>query len=310
MLRVESARVLGVDLGGTKMLAATVDLSTGAILRRLERPTPLESQDALLAALDALVADVLDEHVVGIGCGIPSTIDRRTGEAVASVNIPLAGVGLADRLARAFGVPAAVDNDGNAAALAEWRFGAGRGTRHMVMLTLGTGIGGGLVLDGRLYRGAIGSGAEVGHMVVQHEGPGCGGGCPGRGHLEALASGTAADGVARQLLGPAAEASDLVVAAAAGDSSATAALAAIGRVLGSGLVTLVNVFNPEAIVVGGGFAAAGELVLGPAREVLATEALSPAREFVRVVYAELGPDAGVVGAALLGIEALDDGAVA
>src|SRR5919197_3979871 len=302
-------RVIGVDLGGTKILAGIVDRD-GTVERRREVPTPLESQDELLRGLAGAVEEVLEEDVAAIGFGIPSTIDQRRGKAVTSVNIPLADLDLRTWMRERFALPVGIDNDANAATLAEWAHGAGRGTRHMVMLTLGTGVGGGLILDGKPYRGAIGAGAELGHMVIDIDGPPCQGVCSGRGHLEALASGHAATMAAREQFGPAVDAHRLVRLANEGDSAAVALLAEIGGRLGAGMVTLVNVFNPELLVVGGGFAAAGDLLLEPARERVAREALSPARELVRIVRAELGTGAGLVGAGLVAFEALDGAAAA
>src|SRR5207253_5574640 len=183
--------VIGVDLGGTKILAGIVDRA-GAVGRRRETPTPTTPQPKLLEALEAAVAELLEDDVGALGFGIPSTIDQRSGRAVSSVNIPLADLDLRTWMRDRFGVPVGIDNDANAATLAEWAHGAGRGTRHMVMLTLGTGVGGGLILDGKPYRGAIGAGAELGHMVIDIDGPPCQGACTGRGHLEVLASGHAA----------------------------------------------------------------------------------------------------------------------
>ena len=303
------AVALGVDVGGTKIRAGAVDRG-GRVRRRVEHPTPLESESALLSSLDQAVEEVLAEDVVALGFGIPSTIDQRSGRVVSSVNIPLADVDLRGRMTERFGLPVAIDNDGNVAAIAEWAFGAGRGTSHLVMLTLGTGIGGGLVLDGRPYRGAVGAGAELGHIVVEHDGPPCQGTCTGRGHLEAVASGTAADAVAARLLGAGATAHDLVALGRAGDVRAAGALADLGRRLGSGIGTLVNVLEPEVVVIGGGFAAAGELVLGPARDVVAREALPPGRDLVRIVPGELGGDAGIVGAAVVALDARDAAAAA
>ena len=297
-------RAIGVDLGGTKILAGLVDRA-GEILRSAETPTPLGSQAALLQALEAAVADLHAPDVAAVGFGIPSTIDQRSGRAVTSVNIPLADLDLRGWMRERFGLPVGVDNDANAATLAEWVRGAGRGTRHMAMLTLGTGVGGGLILDGRPYRGAIGAGAELGHMVIDLDGPPCQGVCTGRGHLEALASGHAATEAARAAFGPEADARVLVRLAGEGDAQAIEVLAELGRRLGAGVGTLVNVFNPELVVVGGGFSAAGDFLLGPAREVVAREALEPGRSFVRIVLAELGPRAGLVGAGLVGFEALE-----
>ena len=176
----------------------------------------------------------------------------------------------------------------------------------MIMLTLGTGFGGGLILDGRVYRGAVGAAGELGHMIVEHDGVPCQGACTGRGHIEGYASGRAADGLAAAALGPGVNAHELVERARGGDRVAGDALVDLGRRLGSAVGSLVNVFNPELVVVGGGFGtAAGELVLEPARAVLAREALPPARDLVRVVLAQLGLDAGLVGAGLIGFEAAD-----
>jgi glucokinase len=306
---VASQRVIGVDLGGTKILAGVVDRD-GTVEQRRELPTPLGSQDELLGGLASAVEDVLSDDVAALGFGIPSTIDQRSGKAVTSVNIPLADLDLRGAMHERFGLPVGIDNDANAATLAEWAHGAGRGTRHMVMLTLGTGVGGGLILDGKPYRGAIGAGAELGHMVIDLDGPPCQGACTGRGHLEVLASGHAATTAAMERFGPAADAHRLVRLANEGDSDAVAILAEIGSRLGAGMVSLVNVFNPELIVVGGGFAAAGDLLLEPARERVAREPLSPARELVRIVRAELGTAAGLVGAGLVAFEALDGPAAA
>jgi glucokinase len=306
---VAPQRVIGVDLGGTKILAGVVDRD-GTVERRRELPTPLDSQDELLGGLAGAVEDVLSDDVAAVGFGIPSTIDQRSGKAVTSVNIPLADLDLRGAMHERFGLPVGIDNDANAATLAEWAHGAGRGTRHMVMLTLGTGVGGGLILDGKPYRGAIGAGAELGHMVIDLDGPPCQGACTGRGHLEVLASGHAATMAAQAQFGPAADAHRLVRLANEGDSAAAEILAEIGSRLGAGMVSLVNIFNPELIVVGGGFAAAGDLLLEPARERVAREALSPARELVRIVRAELGTAAGLVGAGLVAFEALDGAAAA
>jgi glucokinase len=297
-------RVIGVDVGGTKTVAAVV-ASDGTLEEYLEpAQTELTSQEALLAQLDGLVEQLRDDRrVAALGFGLPSRIDQRTGRAVASVNIPLAGVDFRDRMRERHGLPVGIDNDAGAAAIGEWKAGAAQGARHVVMLTLGTGVGGGLVLDGRPYRGATGSGAELGHIVIEYDGPQCG--CGGRGHLEVFAAGPAADAAARRLFGAGSGGRELVDRARAGAGDAIDALAEIGRRLGAGIATFVNVFEPELVVVGGGFGTAGgELLLEPAREVLAREGLRPARDTVRIVGARLGWRAGVVGAGMLAYEAL------
>ena len=297
-------RTIGVDVGGTKIAAGVVDRE-GKISRRLERPTPTESQEELLAALDEMVEELLGENVVALGFGLPSTIDQRSGRAISSVHIPLADLDFRDRMSERFLRPVGIDNDANAATLAEWRIGAGRGAKYMVMLTLGTGVGGGLVLDGRLYRGAVGAAAELGHMVLMYGGEPCGGACDGHGHFELYASGRAADRAAVEILGEGSTAHDLVEAARKGNDAALEAMHELGRRLGAGIGTLVNVFDPELVVLGGGFSVALDLMLDSAREVVAQEALPPGRNLVRIVPAELGPDAGLIGAGLVGLEALD-----
>jgi glucokinase len=313
---MDAQRVIAVDLGGTKLLAGVVD-SEGVVVRRTVRPTAHTGENELLAEVEGAVAELIEDGVGAVGVGIPSTIDQRAGRAVSSVNVPLTDVDLPSRLRERFGLPAAIENDANAAALAEHRFGAGRGASHMVMLTLGTGIGGGLILDGRLYRGAVGAAAELGHITVDLDGPPCQGRCPGLGHLEALASGTATDRLAREAaeerpggdLGNAAasgavDARVAVELAAAGPGDARDLLERVGYYLGTGIASLVNIFNPEVVVLGGGFARAGELLFKPARRVVAERALPPARDVVRIVPALLGVEAGLIGAGLVGFEAL------
>ncbi len=310
--------VIALDLGGTKVAAGVLDRQ-GVVVRRTQETTDTSSQDALLAQLDRVVGEFLDDEVGALGVGIPSLIDQRAGRAASSVNVPLAGVDLRDRLRARFRRPVALENDANAAALAEHRFGAGRGTDHMVMLTLGTGIGGGLILNGALYRGALGAAGELGHMTIDVDGPPCQGSCPGIGHYEALASGTALERVAgtvadqnpegelaRARRGGAVLDGRLVVALAeAGHPDAREVTDTIGFHLGVGIAGYVNVFNPEVVVVGGGLSRAGELLLEPARRVVAERALPAARDSVRIALAVLGPDAGLIGSGLVGFELAD-----
>jgi glucokinase len=311
---MSARQVIAVDLGGTKLAVGLV-ARDGTVARHLA------SEEALLAQLERVVGQVAGDGVAALGVGVPSTIDQRLGRAVASVNIPLAGVALRDLLERRFEVPVLLENDANAAAVAEHRLGAARGARHAVMLTLGTGVGGGLILDDRLYRGSVGAAGELGHITIDLDGPQCQGACPGRGHLEVMASGHAADRLADRAaserpdgdLGRAAAAGReidprlLVELASAGPGDARDVLEHIGFHLGVGIADLVNVFNPEIVVVGGGFAEAGELLLGPARKVVAERSLVPSRDVVKIVPAELGPEAGLVGAALVAFDALDEG---
>jgi glucokinase len=305
--------VVALDLGGSKLAIGRVD-GRGRILRRAEHATETRSEDALVAQLEAAIAELAGDGPAALGVGIPSLVDQRTGVAGASVNVPLAGLPLRTRLEERFGVPVALENDANGAAVAEHRLGAGRGTRHMILLTIGTGIGGGLVLNGELYRGAIGAAGELGHVTVALDGPPCQGFCPGLGHLEVVASGTAAERLAAEVAArrpesalarePELDGRALVRLAERGDAEAREVIETIGRRLGAGVAGFVNVFNPEAVVIGGGFAAADDLLLDPVRAVVAEQALPIARDGVRIVPAELGPDAGLVGAGLAAFDLL------
>ena len=316
--RSSTSCVIGVDLGGTKLLAGVVapDL---AVRHRIRRQAFGLDQTRLLTAIVDAVEEAraeVEEEVSAVGFGIPVTLDRRTGMAVYSTHLPLADVPFASVMSERLGLPVAVDNDGNCAVLAEARFGAGDGSGDVVMLTLGTGIGGGLVLGGTLQRGWIGAGAELGHMVIDMDGPPCQGHCPNRGCLEVMASGSAlvreaslrvarrpdtALGQAleegRELTGP-----FVTELAHDGDPVARDALETVGRALGVGLSSLVNLLNPEVIVIGGGVIAAGEMLLEPARRELRERALAPARDTVRVVPAAFGEEAGMIGAALMARE--------
>ncbi len=283
------------------MLAGLV-ARDGAVGRTVEVPTPTAGQAEFLAELDELVDGLLADGPAAIGVGVPMNLDRRTGVGLGAVNLPLRSLDLAAHLRARFAVPVGVENDGNAIALAEWKVGAGQGATDLVALALGTGVGGGAVIDGRLYRGW----AELGHVVVVADGPPCQGSCHGHGHLEAVASGEAAERAAVELWGEGADAHRLVEEARRGDDAARAAVARIGHYLGLAIGSFANVFAPEVVVVGGGFGtAAWDLLSQPAEEAARAEALRPADEALRIVQAALGDDAGLVGAALVGFETLD-----
>jgi len=311
-------RVIAIDLGGTKLLTGVVGRD-GIVVSRTVATSVTSDEDAAVGQIDATIEEHLEDGIIGIGVGVPSLVDQTTGRAVSSVNVPIQDFDLRDHLRERFHLPAGVDNDANCAALAEHTFGAGRGTRHMIMLTLGTGVGGGLVLNGELYRGAYGAAAELGHMTIDLDGPPCQGTCPGIGHLEVFASGNAAGDLARRVAGERPD-GDLGRAAAAGqevDAKLAVELARggpgdardvidrIGRNLGVGIANYVNVFNPELVVLGGGFSRAAELLVEPALEVVRARALAPSRDTVRIALAVLGVEAGLIGAGLVGFEAAD-----
>jgi glucokinase len=318
---VAEGHVIGVDLGGTKLLAGAVGADL-AIFHRTNRPVlGLDQGELVQMVADAVeeVRTAVDEPIRAVGFGIPCTFDSRTGMAVQAVNAPLKDIAFGEVMAERLRLPVVVDNDANCAVLCEAQVGAGRGATEVVMLTLGTGIGGGLVLRGELYRGWVGGGGELGHMVVEADGRPCQGNCPNWGCLESVASGTAlvrevSLSVARRpdtALGRALEAGRELTGpmitdlANEGDPVACAAMEVIGRALGVGLANIVNIFNPQVIVIGGGVSAAGELLLAPARDVMRRRALAPNKDIVRVEAARFGAEAGMVGAALMARELAD-----
>jgi len=311
---------IGVDLGGTKMLVGVVDPEQRVVYRS-SAPSIGLGQEELLATLERELRGALEARpdVVAAGLGIPCTIDRERGFAIMAVNLELADVPIRDLMTERLGMPVAIDNDASLALLAERRFGAARGTRNAAMLTIGTGIGGGLIIDGRLYRGSTGAAAELGHIVIEADGPPCQGNCPNRGCVESLASGTAiareglaaAERAPESALGRALAEGELVDgalvtdAALAGDEAAREVMALAGRRIGVALASIANALEPEAIVLGGGVIRAGELLVGPARAELQARALAPMNQ-ARVAAAELGPEAGMVGAATMAALELEE----
>jgi glucokinase len=306
---VDGTHAIGVDLGGTKILAGVVSRD-GSVVRRHERPTPQDTQEHVIAELEAAVDALRDDSVAAIGFGAPSPIDQKRGVVVQCVNVPLVDAPLRDHMEERFGLPVGLENDANAAAIGEWLAGVGRGVDYLVMLTLGTGVGGGVIQAGRPFRGFNGAGAELGHVVIVHDGRPCQGTCTGRGHLEPYVTGLAAGIEAREAFGPAADAHRLVRLADEGDPTAREILAGIGRYLGSGMGSFVNIFGPELMVIGGGFGvAAWDYLMPTALEIMRREALHPMRDTVRVERAELGTAAGFIGAAFVAFEALDRAAI-
>jgi glucokinase len=314
---------LGVDVGGTKIAAAVVD--GREVVARVEQPTALDSSEAVVAGIVAAAQEVISQsgaQPVALGVGVPSQIDFASGRVLASVNIPLAGVELGHDLQGRLGMPVFVDNDANCAALAEAQYVEGGPARHLVMYTLGTGVGGGVVIDGRIFRGATGLGAELGHAVIQFDGPPCPGTCPNRGCLEALCSGTALEREAAALakdkpgspLGRAAAAAggvirgrDVVEAADGGDPDALELFDRLGMLLGVGLSGAINTFEPEQIVIGGGLSRASHFFLDRAVREAQRRALPVLAQRVRIGPAQAGADAGVLGAGLLALHELRPG---
>jgi glucokinase len=302
--------LLGVLDPDSKVLWESREASTG------------QTEDELVELLIREVEEARGKRpgVAGVGLGIPATIDHERGIAISAVNLPLDDLPIREIIGGRTGLPVFVDNDATVAALAEHLYGAARGAENAVMLTIGTGIGGGLILGGEVYRGATGAGAELGHTVIEADGPPCQGNCPGRGCVETLASGTALgregraaaerepDSALGAMLagGETIDGKAVTEAALSGDATARGVFDLVGSRLGVALTSFANIFEPEVFVIGGGVIAAGDLLLDPARRMLAERALPPMKK-IPVVAAELGSDAGMIGAAAMARIELEQG---
>lgn len=311
---------VGVDAGGTKVLGLVLDCGTGTVLDREVVETPAGDADAATATIVDVARNLTlrQDGVVALGVGAAGLVDL-DGVMRYAPNVAWRDVPLRERVGARVGLPTFVDNDANVAAWGEFRFGAGRGSAHMLMVTVGTGIGGGLVLDGTLYRGSHGLAGEIGHIIVEPDGPLCG--CGNRGCWEQVAAGRAIDRLGRAaadrhpdslmviLAGGRPQEVDgrtVTEAAMRGDGPAVGVLAEVGRRLGEGIAGLVNVLDADLVVIGGGAVAAGDLLLGPARRAFAAALEAPERRpEVPLVPASLGNEAGAVGAADLALLALD-----
>jgi glucokinase len=308
---------VGLDVGGSKILAVR-SARDGAVLDQVEASTPADDQDATLAAMVEAARSLMTEDVLAVGIGAAGMVDVAAGVLRFAPNLAWRDLAIAEHMQGALGVPCQLDNDANVTAYGEFRFGSGRGYRHMLLVTVGTGIGGGIIVDGRLFRGANGYAAEIGHIIVEPDGPACG--CGNRGCWEQVASGSTIgrlgsqearkdpEGVIASSAGGDPEAvtgRHVTDAARAGDAPAIGILATVGGRLGSGIAGLVNVLDPQVVVVGGGAVVAGDLLLEPAREafIQAVEG-SDRRPTVPILAAQLGTAAGAVGAAALALEEL------
>ncbi len=304
---------IGVDVGGTKVAVGVVD-EAGTIIAQTRRPTPSTSPDDVEHTIADLVSELrLSHEVEAVGIGAAGFIDADRSTVLFAPNLAWRDEPLRDEVAKLIGLPVVVENDANAAAWGEYRFGAGRGVDHMVCVTVGTGIGGGIVLSGELYRGRYGIGAEFGHMQMVPNGRRCG--CGQRGCWEQYCSGRALLHEAREIadvqkpwgrrlleLGDGhpegIEAPEVTAAAHEGDSAALACFEEVGMWLGVGLAALAALLDPEVFVVGGGVADAGELLLGPARQVFAERVTGGThRPLAEIRHAALANTAGIVGAA-------------
>jgi glucokinase len=305
---------IGVDVGGTKIAAAPLDFGAHGEPRTV--PTETGSADALLDQLCDVIEALRTPDTKAVGIGVPSVVEFKTGRIRFSVNIPLEDVPVREILTERLGLPVFVENDGSCAALAEAYEGSRLISPHLVMFTVGTGVGGGVVIDGKLFRGVTGAAPEIGHMVigldVTDDVPVPAGKPPRPGSLEALAAGTELDRLAarfaRQM--PDSELArllrvrgkligrDAVEAAQAGDEAGLHAVRLLGKRLGVGIANAINIFDPSEVVIGGGVSAAGDLLLEPAREVARLYVLPGVGTETTIRLARRGGEAGVVGAAM------------
>lgn len=297
--------VLALDIGGTKLAAGVVDASgvvhSFDVVASHAADGPAPTLERLFELGRRAVADSglawTDVGAIGIGCGGP--LDAQRGVLIAPPHLPgWHDVPVTTLAEDAYGLPATLENDATAAALGEFRFGAGAGTRNMVYLTISTGVGGGAVIGGHLYRGASGNGGELGHVTVDWHGRPCRG-CGRRGCLEAYVSGTSIAERAREAGLAYRTAEEVAAAASDGDPGAAAVWDETVEALACGLTSIVNLFEPELVVLGGGVSRSGEQLLGPVRALVAASAMRPAGEAVEIVASALGERVGVVGAAAI-----------
>lgn len=304
---------IGIDVGGSSVKAARVD-EHGKVLERFEAPTDLRSRDELLAQITGISNELRTPDTVAMCAALPGSIGLNDGMIDAeSTNLPLSGIPLASRLTHELGLPATVERDSNAAIIGEARFGAAMGRNDVVLLTLGTGVGGSVLVNGELLRGSRGAAGELGHFTIDINGRRCIGACRGLGHLEAYASATAivdeAEAYARAnpgtdlallLAAHGGLTAEMITARArAGDRVAQLILADAGHHLGVAIEGLVNIFNPEVVLIGGGVAAAGDLLLGEVRALIDERLARPTSGAVEIRRALLEGDAGVIGASAI-----------
>jgi glucokinase len=301
---------VGVDVGGTKIAAGVVS-PEGWLLNEVTYPTA-DARERLLSIIAEAITEVQRGYEVGGVClAVPGFILARENKVLSAANLEaIEGIPLKEELGGRTGLPVTVENDANAAAWGEFRFGVGEDVDDLVFVTLGTGVGGGVISHGVLLRGARDMGGELGHITVQPAGPRCG--CGNHGCLEALASGTAIARRAREVADQRPDSAlgklamertplgeDVLDLARKGDEAALEVLREAGIWLGIGFATFVNLFDPEVIAIGGGLSEAGDLVLEPARRELQLRSTSPSRDLVEIRKATLGARSGMLGAAAL-----------
>lgn len=312
--------IIAVDIGGTSFRVALADREGRLVARRAEPTRPQEGPASAIQRLkDAIrstAASVGLGRVTGIAVGAAGPINPQTGVILTPPSLPTwQDVPLKEQLEEEFQIPIWMENDADLAALGEHRFGAGRGSDRLIYITVSTGIGGGIITDGAFLRGAGVSVSEIGHMVVDPDGPVCN--CGGRGHLEAVASGTAIARMAVERISQGQSsaishlvrgdlsmvtAKTVVEAAGQGDVTAQAVMQKAGTSLGMAVVSLIHIFDPEVVIIGGGVSNAGELLLQPVRAVITQRAMPDFKNRARVVRSALGDDSVILGAVALALD--------
>ena len=287
--------IIGLDLGGTKIAAAAAD-ERGRILSELIVPTEApKGKKQVIANLERAIetlARSVKGKLIKIGVGVPGPIDYNQGLVIEPPNLPgWKRVNLKAILTKRFKVPVFIDNDANCAALGEALFGAGKSARNFIYMTVSTGIGGGIIIDRKVYRGANGSAGEFGHMIIDPRGYKCG--CGNRGDLEAMASGTSIKTRSGE------DAMAIHIRAQQGDRKAIKVINDTAKYLGIGIANLVNIFNPEMVVIGGGLSNLGEMLLKPTRQEFKKHALKLPAKSVKIVRAKLRDKSGLMGAVAL-----------
>jgi glucokinase len=312
---MEKSFVIGIDLGGTKINGALADLE-GKVLSKFTMPTNAsEGEQAVLGRIVKVIETVIEkanktvEEIKTIGIGSPGPLDAKAGIIVTTPNLPFRNFQLVKPIIEKFNIPTFLDNDANVAAIGEYMLGSGKGTTNMVYITVSTGIGGGAILDGRVYRGSTSNALEVGHMTIVPDGPRCN--CGNKGCIEALASGTAIARQAREAIAAGLETSlsslDVVTSyevykeAQSGDKVSKDILDKSFNYLGIAVANIITSFDPEMFVIGGGVSQMGDVLFDKVQQVVNKRCFKSMSENCRIVPAGLGTDAGVMGAVALAL---------
>lgn len=303
--------IIGIDLGGTKISAAISDTGGNIFYKKTVPTLTSEGPASVVGRIENLIEEAIkyknasSDEVAGIGIGSPGPLDPKKGVILDAANLPgFVNLPLAEPIEKKFGIKTYVENDANAAALGELWFGAGRGCRNFVYVTVSTGVGGGIIINGDIYQGNTGNAGEIGHITIDPSGPRCN--CGNYGCLEVLASGTAVARIANERLAGGEDSilkdcekvtsKEVFEAAANGDKLASDVVAYCLNYLGIGMANLVHLFDPERIVIGGGVSKAGPIVFDTVRKVIKQRCFKKLAETVQVVPAELGVESGLVGA--------------